>query len=45
MDPSRIYDTVAVYDIKDPTKLVAMVPVKNEGVSMKHGVWNYYDPA
>jgi hypothetical protein len=22
-----------------------MVVVKNEGVSMKHGTWNYYDPA
>ncbi|HEY6504918.1 MAG TPA: hypothetical protein VIZ28_13135 [Chitinophagaceae bacterium] len=45
MDPSRLYDTVPVYDIKDPSKLVDMVVVKNEGMSMKHGTWNYYDPA
>jgi hypothetical protein len=45
MDPSRQYDTVPVYDIKDPSKLIDMVVVKNEGVSMKHGTWNYYDPA
>ncbi|MEI9809489.1 MAG: hypothetical protein WDO16_17385 [Bacteroidota bacterium] len=44
MDPARKYDTVAVYDIKDPSKLVDMVAVKNEGVSLKHGTWNYYDP-
>lgn len=44
MDPARQYDTVPVYDIKDPSKLVEMVVVKNEGVSMKHGTWNYYDP-
>jgi len=45
MDPSRKYDTVAIYDIKDPSKLVDMIAVKNEGVSMRHGTWNYYDPA
>ncbi|MBL7744811.1 MAG: hypothetical protein JNN00_15165 [Chitinophagaceae bacterium] len=44
MDPLRQYDTVAVYDIKDPTKMVGEVVVKNEGISMRHGTWNYYDP-
>jgi hypothetical protein len=44
MDPSRQYDTVPVYDIHDPSKLLNMVVVKNEGVSLKHGQWNYYDP-
>jgi hypothetical protein len=45
MDPANKFDTVPVYDIKDPSKLVDMVVVKNEGVSMKHGQWNYYDPS
>lgn len=45
MDPGRKYDTVAVYDINDPTKIVDMVVVKNEGYAIKHGTWNYYDPA
>jgi hypothetical protein len=44
MDPDRKYDTVPVYDVKDPTKLIDRVVVKNEGVSMKHGEWNYWDP-
>ena len=44
MDPARKYDTVPIYDIKDPSKLVDMIAIKNEGVSMKHGTWNYYDP-
>ena len=44
MDPQRAYDTVAVYDIKDPSKILDWVVVKNEGVSMKHGKWFYYDP-
>lgn len=44
MDPQKAYDTVAVYDLKDPTKVVDWVIVKNEGRSVKHGKWFYYDP-
>ncbi|MFM7645492.1 MAG: hypothetical protein ACKO41_02145 [Sphingomonadales bacterium] len=44
MDPSRSYDTVAVYDLKDPDKKISDVVVKNEGISMRHGVFTYYDP-
>jgi antitoxin component YwqK of YwqJK toxin-antitoxin module len=44
VDPSRAYDTVSVYDLKDPDKEIDRVVVKNEGVSMKHGKWTYYDP-
>jgi hypothetical protein len=44
LDPANAYDTVNVYDIKDPTKLIDRVVVKNDGVAMKHGLWNYYDP-
>lgn len=44
MDPSRSYDTVAVYDLKDPDKKIADVVVKNEGIAMRHGVFSYYDP-
>lgn len=44
IDPKIAFDTVAVYDIKDPSKIVDWVVVKNEGVALKHGRWNYYDP-
>lgn len=44
MDPKVAFDTVAVYDIKDPSKIIDHVVVKNEGVSMRHGKWIYYDP-
>jgi len=44
MDPKVLFDTVAVYDLRDPTKEIDRVVVKNEGVSMKHGEWIYYDP-
>jgi hypothetical protein len=45
MDPANAYDTVSVYDIKDPTKEVDRVVVKNDGYAVRHGKWNYYDPA
>jgi hypothetical protein len=44
-DPANAYDTVNVYDVNDPTKVINRVVVKNEGVALKHGEWNYYDPA
>jgi hypothetical protein len=44
MDPKIAYDTVAVYDIKDATKIINYLVVKNEGIALKHGRWTYYDP-
>jgi hypothetical protein len=44
IDPANQYDTVSVYDLKDPTKEIDRVVVKNDGVAMKHGKWTYYDP-
>lgn len=44
IDPSKDMDTVDVYDIKDPTKVIDRVVVKLEGQTNKHGLWTYYDP-
>ncbi|MBM3416149.1 MAG: hypothetical protein FJY20_06815 [Bacteroidetes bacterium] len=44
IDPANQYDTVSVYDLKDPTKEIDRVVVKNDGMAMKHGKWTYYDP-
>ncbi len=44
MDPANQYDTVPVYDLKDPTKEIDRVIVKNDGLAMKHGKWVYYEP-
>ena len=44
IDPKIAYDTVPVYDLKDPSKVSSWMVVKNDGFSMKHGKWNYYDP-
>ena len=44
VDPSNPYDTVNVYDIADPTKVVGKQVVKLEGTTLKHGTWTFYDP-
>jgi hypothetical protein len=45
MDPAVAFDTVLVYDLKDPSKVMGEVVVKNDGHALKHGRWTYYDPA
>lgn len=43
-DPAQLYDTVPLFDLNDPTKIIDQVVVKNEGHAMKHGTWKYFDP-
>ena len=44
VDPTKDMDTVDVYDINDPTKVIDRVIIKSTGQTNKHGVWTYYDP-
>ncbi len=44
VDPTKTMDTVDVYDLYDPSKLVDQVIVKVEGQTYKHGTWTYYEP-
>ncbi len=44
IDPANAYDTVPIFDLKDPSKIVNWAVVKNDGLAMKHGKWTYYDP-
>jgi len=44
VNPNDPYDTVAVYDVNDPTKIVGTQIVKLEGFTLKHGTWRFYDP-
>lgn len=44
MDPKVAFDTVAIFDLNDPTMVKERIVVKNEGISMKHGKWIYFDP-
>ena len=43
INPDKQYDTIDVPDLYDPNKMNAVV-VKNEGRSIKHGTWKFYDP-
>jgi hypothetical protein len=42
VNPDHPYDTVDVYDMHDPTKVIRKELVKLDGFSLKHGVWKYY---
>ena len=44
VNPDNPYDTVDVYDLHDPTKVVDKAVVKLDGYSLKHGLWSFYDP-
>ncbi|RYF80862.1 MAG: hypothetical protein EON98_13010 [Chitinophagaceae bacterium] len=44
IDPKNPYDTVPIFDLKDPTKIIRYQVVKIDEASVKHGVWRYYDP-
>lgn len=43
VDPHKGMDTVDVYDLNDPTKVVDRVVIKLTGQTYKHGAWTYYD--
>jgi antitoxin component YwqK of YwqJK toxin-antitoxin module len=44
MNPEKLYDTIDVQDVNNPSKFDRVV-IKNEGNSLKHGTWRYYDPS
>ncbi len=43
IDPQHPYDTVAVRDIDDPSKILKYVVQKVEPKSYMHGTWTYYN--
>jgi antitoxin component YwqK of YwqJK toxin-antitoxin module len=44
LNPDKVYDTFVVEDINKLNSYREVI-VKNEGASLKHGTWKYYDPA
>jgi hypothetical protein len=44
IDPQNPYDTVDVLDPNDPSRVIRKEIVKITSVSVKHGLWKYYDP-
>lgn len=43
IDPKNPYDTVDIYDVNDPSKVVRKEIIKVNEASVKHGTWKYYD--
>jgi len=43
LNPDKEYDTIQIEDL-DKLDSYRQVIVKNEGASLKHGPWKYYDP-
>ena len=44
VNPDNPVDTVDVYDLHDPTKVIDRVAVRLTGFTLKHGLWTYYNP-
>lgn len=44
IDPQKTMDTVDVFDLHDPSKVIDHVVVKLEGQTLKHGEWTYFNP-
>jgi hypothetical protein len=44
VDPKNPFDTVNVYDVNDPSKVVGQKVIKMEAASYKNGTWVYYNP-
>ena len=43
IDPKSPYDTIAIRDVNDPSKILRMEVIKVEPNSYKHGTWTYYN--
>ncbi|HEY0059711.1 MAG TPA: hypothetical protein VGB56_11275, partial [Flavisolibacter sp.] len=43
IDPTNPFDTVNVYDVNDPSKVIGRKVIKVESLTVKHGTWKYYD--
>lgn len=43
VNPEHPYDTIRVYDLKDPDKY-DLREIKVDGTTYKQGTWKYYDP-
>jgi len=43
-NPDKAYDTIDVEDVMHPDHYSKVI-IKNEGSSLKHGTWKYYDPS
>jgi hypothetical protein len=43
VNPDNPYDTVEVYDLNDPSRVVRKEIVKLDGHTLRHGTWKFFD--
>jgi len=44
VNPDNPYDTVDIYGLNDPTKVVRKEVMKLDGHTLRHGTWKFFDP-
>jgi hypothetical protein len=44
VNPDNPYDTVDVYGLNDPSKVVSRKVIKLDGHTLRHGTWKFFDP-
>ena len=44
VNPDNPYDTVDVYGLNDPTKVIRKDIIKLDGHTLRHGTWKFFDP-
>jgi len=44
VNPDNPYDTVDIYGLNDPTKVVRRELMKLNGHTLRHGTWKFFDP-
>ena len=44
VNPDNPYDTVDIFSLNDPTKVIRRDVVKLDGHTLRHGTWKFFDP-
>lgn len=44
VNPDNPYDTVDIYGLNDPTKVIRKEIIKLDGHALRHGTWKFFDP-
>ncbi len=43
VNPDNPYDTIDIYGLQDPNKVIRRQVIKLDGVTLRHGTWKYFD--
>ena len=43
VNPDNPYDTIDIYGLQDPNKVIRRQVIRLDGVTLRHGTWKYFD--